>query len=217
MNKNQLIGVIFISIGLSIAAMESSYAAQGIYVSTEIGVNKQPSVTYRNFTGDNFLKIHYKEGLVAGGAIGYQLDNYRVEGAFDWFNNRARVATMNAVLSKDNPGRSKVAAAMVNALYDFDAESEWTNYLGIGLGTMHIWHRIDIDVNNNVHSGANKFAYQGIAGVSHRFSEFVRANLDYRYLRSAPSTYTVVDAGTPIPMKGKYKNHRLTLSLTAFL
>lgn len=219
MKKNQLIGIILASIGLSMAVVGSSQASQGIYVSGDIGTNKLAPLSYFNPAHDKFLSLTHKPGLVVGAAVGYQWDNYRIEGAFDHINSRVKKATMDAdsLRSTNDSGKIRTSATMVNALYDLDALSEWTTYLGLGLGQVNVAHRIDIDSKNSSHSSISKFAYQGILGASYRLSEFVRTNLDYRYLRSAPSTYQVMDASVLVPMKGKYKNHRVTLSLTAFL
>ena len=211
----------YIGIGLSIILIAPAYASQGIYVGGNIGLTRQASLTYRDMTGTSFLETKGKKGgLGVGAAVGYQWDNYRVEGAFDYLKGKLRLATIDdggSPVSKSDPGKIRAGAAMVNGLYDFDIVSDWTTYLGAGVGTAHISHRIDIDSDNSSHASATKFAYQGILGASYRLSDYVRANMDYRYLRSSPSSFNVLDNGVLVSMQSKYKIHRITIGLNAFL
>lgn len=217
----------YIKLAISIATISSLliapvYASQGIYVGANVGMTKQASLTYRDIVGTSFLETKGKEGgLGVGGAVGYQWDNnYRIEGAFDYLKGKVKSATIDAggpALNKSDPGKIRAGAAMINGLYDFNTTSDWTTYLGVGAGTVHISHRIDIDPDNNSHGSATKFAYQGILGTSFRLSDYVRANMDYRYLRSSPSSFDVLDDGVIISMKSKYKIHRITIGLNAFL
>ena len=62
-----------------------------------------------------------------------------------------------------------------------------------------------------------QFAYQTILGASYKIMDELKISIDYRYLRTMPTVLTVMDAGTKVPMRGSYSNHRVLLGLTAFL
>lgn len=148
------------------------------------------------FAGANFinkysnkrnLEFKMHPGYLGAATVGYQYKSVRVEAevAFRWNElKKAKFYKQHVALK----GHTHSLSYMANVYYDFDIETCFTPYLGLGLGystnKTHFSSKegSGIDVNNKRH---HNFAWQGIAGVSTRVSDQTDVALEYRYFEEA--------------------------------
>jgi len=104
---------------------------------------------------------------------------------------------------------------MTNAIYDFMPDSQWTPYLGIGVGA----GRVSVENASPLAiSGSDwQFAYQGIADVKLAINAKWSATLDYRYFATTDPTISTHIFGTPVSAKGEYHTHNVFLGIAYHL
>ena len=123
-------------------------------------------------------------GWAAGGKIGYDFIGPRIE---------AEVSYGQIPTSANVPGTAitnKVGSLMVmgNVLYDFMPTSQWTPYVGAGLGIAF--------VDSNSSLGSTQFAYQAMAGLAYNINSSLRVGLEARYLGTTNPSVNVPGLGT---------------------
>ena len=97
---------------------------------------------------------------------------------------------VGAVPNTNPKGDMKIATLMANAYYDFHNSTRFTPYIGGGVGAA----RIGFPENNgfaNTHSTDNRFAYQGMMGVSYTPESLPSTDwsVGYRYLGTTAPTF----------------------------
>jgi len=229
MKKNPLVFSLISAVVISISLVTNSFAAFSFtnahpYISGNIAASKLPNSALQiDLAGQGSIKgkIEYKNGIGGGVAFGAQLDNLRIEGAYDYFKNTAVKALdfasiPDVTLDANQPGGTVISTAyMINNYYDLKPPASsfvLTPYLGIGLGLANVTHVIVAGGNKNF-SPSLVFAYQGNLGVSFPLTETIKANLDYHYL----ATVSDKSFTGPATIKKNYANHRIALGLTATL
>ena len=214
--------------GLSIVTLltgSNAVAAMGgdYYVSANLAANWLQTQNYRLMTGNegpgSFLRLPSDTGMSGGLAIGVQNEAYRLEAALDYFINNVKNGTQYDgffLAPVSASGKVITTALLVNGYYDFMPQSIWTPYVGVGLGIANIHPSFSTNspqlfIATTLHDNTVAFACQGIAGVAWKVSEHVKATLDYRYLRTATATFTIVDglrsSGTAL---SRYASNRVT-------
>jgi len=114
-----------------------------------------------------------------------------------------------AGLVANGQGEIETSSLMINALYDFDLGSNWTPYVGVGIG----WIETDVTFSpSNVgvlRDSDEDFSYQLLAGLSYAISESVSVFLNYRYLDGGEAS---LDASL-LPANFKLENVSQTFDL----
>lgn len=145
--------------------------------------------------GQTTLEIRHEDDQVAGNsfAVGYALEDLplRVEVEagvryrFD-LNYRAKSPT-NANLVTGYGANLATLFAMFNGYYDFDLGSDWTPYLGGGIGWAHHWADstrfnvfTDIEVKDDFYKDNLSWSLMG--GVLYDWSPSWRIGLEARYV-----------------------------------
>ena len=132
------------ALAISMALVSTSFAIQqqGNYWSSNIGMALQPSITYHGTRNDSFFKTDSQWGSAFETAYGYQMEDIRAEAELLFLKNKIKKSLFQsenfAMASPPNSGSTKVIGFMVNGLYDFDDESDFTPYMGIGIGGVRI-------------------------------------------------------------------------------
>lgn len=97
-------------------------------------------------------------------------------------------------------------STMVNGIYQFMPSSSWHPFLGAGIG----WAWLDGDfTGNNASNSDNRFAYQGIAGVSYDVDTNWALKAQYRYFATLDT-----DLGPNNDHNADYRNHSLLVGFT---
>ncbi len=158
-------------------------------------INPDTDVTTNSGNGE----ISFKDGWLAGAAVGYDFGRARVEfeGAYHK-NDLDTVSGANGSQSLD--GKITNISMMVNALYDFENSSIITPYVGFGMGAAHL------EVDSGDSPSDTAFAFQGLAGAKIAVTENLSAVVDYRYFRSLKADFDGA--------KFDYQQHIITAGLS---
>jgi OmpA-OmpF porin, OOP family len=155
----------------------------------------------------------FDEGFGAIGFAGYNFGYFRAEGEIGYRRNA--VNNVNIIgFNFPTSGDANTLSLMANGIYDFFPNSQWTPYLGAGVGIARV-------NANNFNSGGvlinsinTQFAYQGIAGVSYSIAPQLSLAVDYRYFSTLDPAFSVEsDAGGGTFSPG-YHTHNVFLTLT---
>lgn len=244
---NTMLKQLLLLVGLSITLLATVIAApasiNGYYLSGDLAANWLKTQTYKVQTSDAPLgatvDLRSKLGWGGGLAVGSQSGPYRLEAALDFLSNKTKNATAAlskvwwtgepALLSLPTSGRATATTLLVNGYYDFRPLALWTPYVGVGLGVANLAVNVStvhVDPFSfvtlaRVHDNSTEFAYQGIAGFSWKVTDHLKANMDYRYLRTVTATFNVTDQspfsdfGVGI-IKGHYQSNRALGSLAYY-
>ena len=133
------------------------------------------------------MEFSYDTGWTIGAAVGYSLNNIRVEGEISYQKSDFDETT-GLGLSLDSTGDVTGTAFMVNGYYDFVNSSKFIPYIGAGLG----YANVEINDYNIPGSGVpdyndddSVFAYQFGAGIGYAINEKIMIDLKYRYFSTA--------------------------------
>lgn len=174
-------------------------------------------------SGDVF-RANMNEGWGAGLVVGYEglgWQGLRIEGELVFRGNGVKSVTdtsgpfFPAGSSFTGKGSIRSVGFMANALYDFMAGSQWTPYLGVGVGAARLSLE-DIGPSGtaiNINATDWQFAYQGIAGVKYAFNPRWSASVDYRYFATLDPTFSGTIGGTSVSAKTQYSTHNVFASI----
>jgi OOP family OmpA-OmpF porin len=196
--KRILAGVLIAGLGqLALMAPAAADTPKGPYVALDGGLAWTANLTYTTgYTGcyppyycsypTYYNAVTYDLGYSAGVQVGYAFGGPRVEFEYNYRNNGvSTVAT--TVGTQSGAGSLTSNNFMVNVLYDFDTGSQWTPYIGLGLGVADV-------KANNIHANASsandsflngsssKFAVQFIFGAEYAVSDKIGVTIDWRGL-----------------------------------
>lgn len=132
------------------------------------------------------------------------------------YNGKSKLdGTMSYTVDSENYHESykshiKSQFVMANVYYDFNTGTEWTPYVGGGLGWAKVKATNSIDIDS-ISKSKNNFAWNLTAGVSYNFNANLALDASYRYAdygKSEPS-YTEPDFG--VFTKSKVKSNEFNL------
>lgn len=185
--------------GLAMATGVGAVSAQDMYAGVNLGVN----FTHDGDLADDGVPIgttKFDAAAAAGGYVGVDLGDFRVEGELSYRSN-----DVDTVDGEPEPGSSiSTIALMVNALYDFDTGSVFTPYIGGGLGVG--FSEFDATIVTGDTTG---LAGQFIVGGSYAISGTLDLTVDYRLFTMGEPEYELgVDTVTV-----EYWNSTISLGL----
>lgn len=102
----------------------------------------------------------------------------------------------------------KQSTLMVNSYYDFYNSSDFTPYVGVGLGMAFVKYSSEDESYSKT-----KFAWAAMAGVSYQVTSNLTANLEYRYLDSGKIKDESNDGIWYEESSAKLSSHDLTIGL----
>ena len=108
-------------------------------------------------------------------------------------------------------GEASGASLVLNGYRDFPTDSDWTPYIGAGIGVM----RHDVEDaspigGSRINDDDWSIAAQGIIGTGYRINDKLGLYTDYRFLATTDPDLTTA-AGTEV--EGEYSEHRLMIGL----
>ena len=139
-------------------------------------------------------------GFTLNGAFGRYIDEIRVirlEGQVLY--NRASISSLSGTKAT---GTLSNTGLMVNAYYDFRNSSNWTPYMGGGIG----YSRVDFDKLASagmplINDHDDAFSYQLMLGVAYEFSPAWAINVGYRFYATDNLGFTS-STGAPVSSGG---------------
>jgi opacity protein-like surface antigen len=167
-------------------------------------------------SGSTATKISPNNGFGFGGSIGYLpsspmplLNALRFEAEVTYHQNGVGTVHYNNGTSASGSGSYNSTAYMANVFYDLPTGTNWSPYIGggIGMATIHL------SENSGAHNGDSsddEFAYQGMVGIGYAPDTIPNTQwtLGYRYLGTSDAKYggTSVQYSTnSVEVGGKFR------------
>lgn len=105
----------------------------------------------------------------------------------------------------------KQSTLMLNGYYDFHNSSDFTPYLGLGVGMGFVKYKGEENDSSTI--SKTKFTWSAMAGVSYQLSKNLSANVEYRYLNSGKIEDTDSDGIWHDNFSAKLQSHDLNIGL----
>jgi outer membrane protein OmpA-like peptidoglycan-associated protein len=185
--------------------------------------NRSTDSLVGGFLHDPKYTAHMAVGFGANINVGYAglfMPQIRAEGEISYRSNGVDQITNSAGPPFPPGTRSAIgtidsAAFMVNGYYDFLNSSQWTPYLGAGIGAARVTiNDVGLTAGGPTFSGNDwQFAYQGIAGVRYTFNPTWSASLDYRYFATMDPKFSVNILGVKQTATTQYATHNIMLGV----
>ncbi len=169
--KTLLVSALLLGVSTPAIAQDSNY-----YISGAGGL----SILHDSDVSSNLnSEIDYDNGFAGVAALGYKFDNdFRVEGEYGYRSNDVESTQQ----SSSATGEASAHSFMINVVYDYENDSRFTPYVGVGAGIA----RVDLDNVTNVNgvtvnNDSTEGAFQGILGVSYAINPRFDFFASYRY------------------------------------
>ncbi|MDE2165773.1 MAG: OmpA family protein [Alphaproteobacteria bacterium] len=183
----------------------------GPYIRGEGGWSHMNDMTGRTTTGTIYTSKQH-EGYAVGGAIGWKLDQLRLELGLDFSNSGIKEIDLNNATASSVSGSVKNTSAMVRALWDLRTGTNFVPYIGIGVGASHV--TLDnVRANGTALSNSSDtvFAYEPIVGLNYLITPNLALGLEYRYFATVDPTFAYTPGGR---LGLKNESHNVLASLT---
>lgn len=191
---------LFATVLMSGAAMGS-----GLYLSGGVGANfaGDADVTGTGISTD----IEFDPGPLAVIAVGYDFgNNFRTE-----LELAGRWNDAETIGSASGTGDTTTTSGMINVLFDLDVESDFTPYLGAGLGAANVEDSgIGPISGSTINTDETVFAYQAIAGVAYELNDMISLTADYRYFLTDDASFATASG---IAVEQEYTSHSILVGL----
>ena len=189
------------------------------YVSGNIGTSilQDSDVSAADSTGSFSGDFSTDVGVAVMGAVGYALNNLRIEGEISYRHNGLDELTINTavggglvfvgVATGPIEGDMTALGFMANAFYDFDTGTNWVPHLGGGIGLAQLG--LDVEsiggVSTSFDDTDTVFAYQLGAGIGYRLGNGARVDLSYRFMGTSDAEFS--DSGATVD--AEYQSHSI--------
>jgi len=182
----------------------------GLYLRGEGGWDHMNDATGRTTTGIIYTS-RQDEGYLLGGALGWKMDQLRLELGLDFANAGIKSVSLNNANSTSASGSMRNTSGMLNAFWDFRTDSAFVPYIGIGVGATSV--RLDNVRRNGAllsDSSDLEFAYQPMVGVNFFVTPNLALGLQYRYFASVDPSFSFPGGRVGV----KNESHNVLASLT---
>ncbi|HEV2265213.1 MAG TPA: OmpA family protein [Stellaceae bacterium] len=183
----------------------------GPYVRGEGGWSHMNDMTGDSTTGTS-VTTEQKEGYVVGGALGWKLDQLRLELGLDFSNSGIKSVVVNNVSASAVGGSVKNTSGMARALWDLRTGTPFVPYIGIGVGASHVTlDNLRANGTTLANSSDTVFAYEPIVGVNYMVLPNLALGLEYRYFATVDPSFASTSGGR---LGLKNESHNVLASLT---
>ncbi len=189
------VSVIALALGLLVGWAAHADETRGWYGSINAGIAASNNYS-RSANGLTTGEFVFDRGFAVDGTIGYDFNPFRVEGELSWrqfgldnvgfSQGSGDYAVLNG-LSFPIEGHMSSLGFMVNGWYDIDTGSQWTPFVGGGIGRARVKGEASsftadgISYPFNLSGSEWVFAYQIGAGVAYQITEKASLQVGYRY------------------------------------
>ena len=177
----------------------------GPYISGALGVT-QPSDW--DLTGGTINTEQESDMGFAGAiALGTKFSpNWRAEAEFSYSN-----ADVDTFSGTSGSGETTMYGLMLNALLDIPTGTQWTPYIGAGIGGAVVdFNDLSPVGGSRVSDSDHVFAYQGIAGVTYQVDDQMGLFTEYRYVGTADRDMWT---DSSVGLSGEGGEHRIMVGL----
>jgi len=113
-------------------------------------------------------------------------------------NDINQVLDFGSSAREESDGNVSAISALKNFIFEFENESRFTPYLGVGIGVSYIdvqfGEATSIDGEATSQDGESAFTYQAIGGVSTRLNSFAELVVEYRFLGTSELDFGSLNA-----------------------
>lgn len=206
--RSRLLGAVAtIALLMPVAAKADTH--EGFYLGAGVGGSFAGDSEFE--TGGTTNDVEYNAGFAGFLTGGYQFaNNWRVQAELAARNNDVDQITGTGAAAPFT-GDVNIYSLMADAIYGIPTGTKFTPYIGAGAGIA--WANADsvaTALTTTVDDNDTAFAYQGIAGIEYDVTENLKADLGYRYFRTADLEFSTAAATTA---DADYENHTITLGL----
>lgn len=202
-------------IGLAVGLAAAQPAAASTYLSAFGLYNKGKDVQFSVAPGT--IDTEYDGGFGLGAAFGWRADrgggvDYRVEGELSYRKDEVKSHRLNGGAAlPGSTGDAKTTALMLNGYLDFNTSSNFTPYLGGGLGFAKVdFSGFGVDAIPDVLDDDDTvFAYQLIAGAGFALSPTTELFAEYRYFKTEDADVTTSAATGGVANSMKYESNNV--------
>jgi outer membrane protein OmpA-like peptidoglycan-associated protein len=190
---------------LALSSPAMAQSSSGYYVGAGGGLNLLRDSDINGGSIDTSADFDNGFGAVINGGYGYG-NGLRAEVELGYRSN-----DVDTVGGSNGTGDVSALSLMLNAYYDISTGTNWTPYVGVGIGGA----RLDVDGTSPVGGSSiddtdNVFAYQGILGTAYRINDNLNLFADYRYFATQDGDFTTA-SGTSVD--GEYRSHTIMVGL----
>jgi len=176
--KSKFVLAVLLSLFILVPLAQNAYAESPdkMYYSAKLGGTYLNDATWKESDFPS-IKLSYDLGYNVAAAFGYRvLDSVRIEGEFSYRHNKLDSGKISEFGSLPASGKIYSTSGMVNGYWDFLNASDFTPYLGLGVG----WSSVKLKASDDSDSSSG-LAGQIIGGVSYDINQTVALTLDYRF------------------------------------
>lgn len=131
--------------------------------------------------------LEYKTGYALEGALGMQMEMFRVELAGGYQSNKID-AFFDLDLDEAEEESVSVISVMANGYADLDMSDQIAPYVMAGAGMAFAEMSLDVEGEEPMSESDSAFAWQVGAGIGVQASEQIAVDLGYRYFATADLT-----------------------------
>ena len=206
------------ALALALAWTTTAVAADGLYVAGNVGVAMATDSDAKEAEFPEISEeVSFDTGLALSAALGYKLNNFRMEAEFAWQQNdldsiEANVpfdSEFSVDLKTPASGDVSVASGMLNGYVDFPIGGNWTPFVTAGIGMA----KVEVNDYNVPDSGEpdwsdddTMLAWQVGAGVGYALNEQMTLEVKYRYFATDDAEF---EDGTEM----EFASHNIYLGL----
>jgi opacity protein-like surface antigen len=167
-------------------------------------------------SGGSATKLSLDNGFGVGGSIGYLpsssiplINSLRFEGEVTYHQNQINKATRSNGSTFASSGNYDSTAYMLNTFYDLPTGTNWSPYIGAGIGAATV-HLDTGSGAGNTGGSDTQFAYQGLVGIGYSPDSIPNTQwtLGYRYLATTNPDF---DTATGGDVKTKYSTNSVEI------
>ncbi len=144
----------------------------------------------------------------------------RLEGEFSFIDAKVDEVIGHAGQDTDEYGQDRYYSFMANAMFDYENSTNFTPFLGLGIGPVYAHHKTTFDpiindaipaVDSDDYTWA--FGYQFMAGVGWEFMPGLSLDLMYRFFGISPRDHVQNNVFVSDVSLGSTKIHMILLGL----
>ncbi len=175
------------------------------YVGLGGGWDGQNSISLSDSFG-NTGKVSTNDGALLAGSLGYRFPamplRLEVEGGYTWHS--LGQITINGSPATSASGHVNLGHVLFNAIYDVPIAPQWAISLGAGAGVGFG----DYSMTAPFSGGLSKtgFMWQGIGGITYKWSPNLDLFVDYRYRDAQTGGDTPIAGGNVVHLHGITEN-----------
>lgn len=161
--------------------------------------------------GVNTVESKLDPGFVALGGFGYDFGSFRAEGEISYRHNEIDIHT-SSFPTPGSRGENRSIAFMANGYYDYSNPTDFTPYVGGGLGIASVAYD-DYGITGATVLSDDDWvlAYQLMAGLDYDLTDQFTLGAEYRYFATQDADIRTAAGNNDIDVE--YQNHSVSLGL----